>query len=199
MHLIGITGLAGSGKDTAAGQLRELLQADGQAAAVAALAAPIKDMLLALGVPAPYLHDRALKEQPVPGLGLSYRALAQTLGTEWGRALDPDLWIRVAELRARHLVGEDGSIPALIYTDIRFPNEAAWIRRHGGRLMRIVRPSVAPVRSHASEQHVHDLSVDVEVLNSGSVQDLRVKLERQLQAWGLLSGPAPGQHEEAAA
>ncbi len=34
MHLIGITGLAGSGKDTAAGLLRELLQADGQAAAL---------------------------------------------------------------------------------------------------------------------------------------------------------------------
>lgn len=34
MHLIGITGLAGSGKDTAAHQIREMLRDDGQQAAL---------------------------------------------------------------------------------------------------------------------------------------------------------------------
>ncbi|WP_337878409.1 hypothetical protein [Caldimonas sp.] len=196
MHLIGITGLAGSGKDTAAHQIRKLLRDDGQQAALAALADPIKDMLLALGVPAPYMTERALKEQPVPGIGLSYRALAQTLGTEWGRALDADLWIRVAELRARHYVGEDGIIPTLIYTDIRFPNEAAWMRRHGGRLLRIVRPGVAPVRPHASEQHIQHMEVDVEIDNSASVDELRATLAHVLHRWGMLS--AAGREEAAA-
>lgn len=194
MNLIGITGLAGSGKDTAGRLIRDLLVCEGapNGAFVTALADPIREMLAALGVPRRYMTDRTLKELPVPGFGLlSYREMAQTLGTEWGRALDGNLWLKVAELHARQLVTEAGGTPTLIYTDIRFPNEANWIRRHGGRLMRIARAAIDPVRAHASEWHIKDLPVDAEVLNDGSLEQLRARVRERLVGWHMLDTNEP--------
>lgn len=170
--IIGLTGYAGSGKDTAAAYLREALEARGHRVSCAAFADPIRAALLAMGVPSSYIYTRELKEQPVPGWGKSYRELAQTLGTEWGRSLvGDDVWVRRIE---RHIEGLFNRPAVLIATDVRLQNEADWITTRGGMLVRVDRPGVAPVRSHSSEASQQELrGIEHLLPNDGDLVRLR--------------------------
>ena len=167
--LIGLTGLAGTGKDSAA---QYLCQEYGFVQA--AFADPIRSMVLQLleeaGIDHAWVTERRLKEEPIPGLGVSARALMQTLGTEVGRTLSPNLWIRHLALR----LGLDDlprSTPVhdrIVISDVRFPNEAAWLLANmRGRLVRLHRSSAPGVRLHASEQQVLDLPASVDLWNDG--------------------------------
>lgn len=166
--IIGFCGYAGVGKDTAANAIGEYCERQLGKPGRFAFADPMRDMLLALGVPAEYMVDRNLKEQPIPGLGRSYRQLAQTLGTEWGRVCHgEDFWVRALAARVDKFDGDVVLIP-----DVRFPNEAKWIRSQGGYLARITRPAWAAVNPHESERHVAEMSAEFEMLNTGSKEDL---------------------------
>lgn len=161
--LIGLTGRAGSGKDTVAQALRGEFGNLG----IVSFADPMRAMLRAMGVPPNYMTDRSLKEQPVPGIGVSYRLLAQSLGTEWGRLIDPDLWLRIA---ARKIYSAPPGVH-IVVPDVRFDNEALLIRSMGGQVWRVNR-TVEAVRAHASEAGVSDNLIDLEIDNSGSLDDL---------------------------
>ncbi len=168
LALIGLTGLAGTGKDSAAQYLCEQY-----GFVQAAFADPIRSMVLQLleeaGIDHAWATERRLKERPIPGLGVSARALMQTLGTEVGRALHPDLWVRHLRMRLG-LDGQPSSAPVhdrIVLSDVRFGNEAAWLRARGGRLVRLHRDTAAGVRPHASELQVLDLVPDVDLWNNG--------------------------------
>lgn len=171
--LIGLTGRAGAGKSTVAAYLQ-----DQYACAEIAFADPIVNMIGSLladaNISGAWMTERALKEQPTP-LGFSYRELAQSLGTEWGRGLAPDFWLRVAAQRlyALHASGDN-----VVISDVRFPNEAAFIQAHGGVLVRVLRQDLPAVRQHASEAHVDQLPITTELLNFGSVATLHDQVDR---------------------
>ena len=177
--LIGLTGRAGAGKSTVARMLE-----DGYAFTPLALADPILDMIHALfasaGIDGAWAVERVLKEQPTP-LGFSYRYLAQTLGTEWGRRVSADLWLRVLDLRLQSpaLAGEN-----IVVSDIRFPNEADMITQRGGVIVRVLRPPgtaaylPALTAGHASEAHTDVLPVTTELLNFGSLATLQDQVDR---------------------
>lgn len=184
--LIGLTGRAGAGKDTAGAYLE-----DQYACCAIALADPIRDMLCALlhhiDVDEAWLTERALKERPIPALGLSYRHLAQTLGTEWGRDLvSMGLWVHIAAYRVTQ-IRELGS--NIVVTDIRFPDEARWLRAMGGTLVRIERPDrSSEVRPHISEAHTDTLPAEHTLCNHGSVADLHQMIDTLMAD---LRGPLP--------
>lgn len=167
--LIGLTGLAGAGKDTVRNVLAHKHGFEG-----IAFADPMRNMLTALletcDISTAYLTERELKERPIPELGVSYRAMAQELGTGWGRALDQDLWLKIAQARVK--VCEESSCPGVVISDVRFPNEAAWIKSQGGVVWRIIRPGIEPVRTHESEAHANTLPYDYTILNQGTIDDL---------------------------
>jgi len=143
--LIGITGKARSGKDTFAEMLeRELDEALGvlSLTSVASFADPIKDMLYG-GLD---LEDKDPEAEEV--YGKSYRYLAQALGTEWGREMiDPDIWVR-----AFHAQYKDDTNP-IILTDVRFENEARFIRDRVGVIVHMERPDqeIIAESGHKSE------------------------------------------------
>jgi predicted ATPase len=89
--IIGLTGPAGSGKDA----VRDILEDLGLIGF--AFADPIRNMIRGLltdnGLSDDWMDDRNLKERIIPALGVSYRQMAQTLGTEWGRGLRSDFWL----------------------------------------------------------------------------------------------------------
>lgn len=150
--LIGLIGRAGVGKDTVRQMLVDEYGFDG-----IAFADPIRAMLGALLDMVHQHHghmtQRELKEQPIPTLDVSYRELAQKLGTEWGRNLvDPALWVRV--LAARVAAMRSMGAHHIVVSDVRAANEALWIVQNGGELWHIVRPSADPVREHSSEADV---------------------------------------------
>jgi hypothetical protein len=171
--LIGLVGRAGAGKSTVAGMLSE-----DYAFTELAFAEPLLDMVCALfahaGIDGAWAVERALKEQPTT-LGFSYRHLAQTLGTEWGRGLAPDFWVRVMEHRLSSPALEGDN---LVISDVRFPNEAELITRRGGVLVRVLRNGPGHTRAHISEQHVDTLPVHTELLNFGSTATLADQVDR---------------------
>lgn len=170
--VIGIAGRARSGKDTLADMLLALYGGYRYA-----FADPIRKMLLAIGIDMsdPYWIDK--KEEEIPALGRSPRYLMQTLGTEWGREMvHPRLWVYLA---AQQLFNRGRG---MIISDVRFEDEAEWIRQQGGLVIHITRSSAKTVNPHASETGVAVIPHDVVVFNDGSLEDL------QQTVWGLFNG-----------
>jgi hypothetical protein len=183
--LIGLVGPAGCGKDTVAEMLQQHWELAGHSSALTAFADPIRamcrDFLLHAGVQEPdrYLFDRTLKEAVIPEIGVSYRHLAQTLGTEWGQqCIGRDVWIRVLDHRLRAYC--ERQVTHFVIPDTRFTVEADWVRAQGGRIWRIERPGVAPVRQHVSESGVAHVKADRVIHNNGTLEDLSKAVRYEL-------------------
>lgn len=175
MKIVGLTAPRGAGKDTAALTFGEL------GYRCIAFAEPIKHAVEDMfSLDAEVWTDRQLKESTlhdsglVPGLHCSPRYLAQTLGTEWGRDLiAPDVWVRAVESKIKAEARLYGA-QKFVVTDVRFSNEAEWIRSLAGRVVEIDRPGYNWNPEHASEVGPADELVDHTLLNTGSLADLRV-------------------------
>lgn len=167
--IIGLTGYAGTGKDT----VRALLEEHGYTGLAFAdpIRAMIRELLTSNGIEADWMDDRACKEAVIPSLGVSYRQMAQTLGTEWGRNLQPDFWLRIAGAFMDDRI-DDGDTHFCI-SDLRFCNEAEWVRERGGVIWRIRRDAATPVRPHPSEEEIAHIDADWQIHNNGSFEDLR--------------------------
>jgi hypothetical protein len=156
MIILGLTGAAGSGKDTAADYL---VQAHGFTKVFHA--EPIYAMLAAMGFPAPDTRD--LKEAVDPFWGFSWREAAQTLGTEWGRSLSHDIWLNALKVKLKKLEAE--GVNKVVVSDARFANEAEHIRQVGTLIAISGRKADLQGReSHKSEAgfqlSIEDKSVD---------------------------------------
>lgn len=172
MTLIGIAGPARAGKDTVAAQLRA------RGFETMAFAEPLRWMLYA-GLGIDPLSPSLGKEEPIPWIGRSPRELLQTLGTEWGRELiNPDLWVIRASQRLWRL-RVDG-VERIVFTDVRFENEAAWIRSEGGAMWHVERPEAPAVNAHVSETGVIAQPGDQVIRNDGSLTDLAQRISRAL-------------------
>lgn len=170
MKLIGITGKAGAGKDTAAAAMVD------HGYQIVSFADPIKEAInTMMGWNMSQWSNREWKETPQPPLGVSPRFLATTLGTEWGRQIvDSDMWVKLAIDRA-------GSYPTII-PDVRFDNEAKMIKNAGGIVIEIVRPNNPyPAVNHSSENGVSPEYVDHQIVNDGDVGDLIFRVDNLLR------------------
>ncbi|MGT2507886.1 deoxynucleotide monophosphate kinase family protein [Cupriavidus basilensis] len=169
--LIGITGRAGTGKDTAAAHLRAK-----HAFRQIAFADPLRDMLVAgFGLePADFQPGR--KEEVHAHVGKSPRQLLQSLGTEWGRTLvAPDIWVRLAEARIRAQLVDGGR--GVVVSDVRMENEADMIRKLGGTVIHLHRAGARRVAEHTSEHGIGFGHGDIEMFNNGSPLELFEQLD----------------------
>lgn len=96
---------------------------------------------------------------------LSPRVVLQTLGTEFGRAVDIDLWIKIGLwqrgelLKGGHgytsqlgLYPQPGEFVNLVFiTDCRFRNEALAFNALGALMIRVLTGTKLPPATHASE------------------------------------------------
>ena len=140
------------------------------------------------------------KETVDPRWGLSPREIMQRIGTEVGRSIHSETWIK------RGLWGVQAAMEGEPYqyklgdrfevrteahqdwaiTDVRFPNEAAAIREAGGIILKVLRPSLAiPPREHLSESSVDLVQADGVIVNDGSLRDLRENTLGCLRALGF--------------
>lgn len=171
--LIGIAGRARSGKDTVANFIIAAIGGYRYS-----FADPIRAMLAPLGVNMSDPYWQARKEELIPALGVSPRRMMQTLGTEWGRQLiNPDLWLIMAHQRLL----QNG--PGMVIPDVRFDNEAAWIRKHGGRIIHVFRPDTKAVEAHASEDGIEMQDTDVRLFNSGTLEELQFSVRGLLRVY----------------
>ena len=180
MKLIGITGKARSGKDTAASYL-----AHKHGLIRYSFATPMKAAIKAmLGLSDRHM-DGDLKEAEIPWLGVSPRRIMQTLGTEWGReTIREDLWVVLAQRQWDQVSNptEDTFHTGMIVPDVRFEDEADFIRRNGGVVIHIKRDAAAQIESHKSEAGVRVCAGDLVIANNGTLADLYHVLRREVSA-----------------
>lgn len=177
-RLIAICGPAGSGKDTVA----KMVEPWGYEHA--ALADPMKRFCQEV-----FGWDYArlwgpseCRNAPDPRWGgLTARKALQTLGTEWGRTMHPDLWLRYA-LRPG---------PQRVFSDLRFKNEVQAFRDAGAFLVRLYRPGsdgglTGSQLLHPSEtemQTIPDSAFHWVIQNDGTLKDLDDKVRDMVRTW----------------
>ena len=166
LSVVGFCGKIGSGKTTAAFYL-----CDTHYYMRTRFAQPLKNMLRALGCSEAEI-DGDKKQQPCDLFGgKTPREAMQLLGTEWGRAIYPDIWVHAwyRGLKGKRIVADD----------VRFPNEAEVIHELGGRVIGLRRGTPdKKFDGHASEAMAFE--PDVWIDNNGTVEELYEKLEAVL-------------------
>jgi hypothetical protein len=148
MKIIAFTGLAKSGKTTAANYIPGVK--------ILSFADPVKQIALKS-----FNWDGVKDEKG--------RRLLQVIGTECGRAYDNDIWVK----KMRELLDKNTGHKGIIaIDDCRFDNEAVLVRELKGIVIEIHRPGCAP-DGHASEQGVSQHLVDKHIMNDGTLDDLK--------------------------
>jgi hypothetical protein len=147
MILIGLSGHAGTGKDTAATYLNRT-----QGLKIYHFADALKEACVAaFGMGLNAFTEQQYKNVPDPYWNYTPRQLAQLVGTELFRTRFGDnFWIRRLELEFRK-APPTGAIIA----DVRFQNEANWIWEQGGYIINLTRLGCTGnvgIENHASEQ-----------------------------------------------
>jgi hypothetical protein len=165
-QIIGLHGLPRSGKDSIAKMLISVHNFERMA-----FADPLK-------AAAAHLLDRPLaqchgtvdgfdREAIMPEWGFSMRWFLQILGTECMRQqVRHDFWINRMETAVRKAQATGDS--RIVITDVRFQNEADFVRDAGGKMIEVRRPGLAP-SSHVSDTRIE---CDFTIYNDSSLDDL---------------------------
>lgn len=157
MRLIGLAGLARTGKDTTARRLET------HGFGIDWFAAPIRKAVAdTLGVSLPELEQ--IKDSPIGWLdGVTPRRMMQTLGKEWGcDMIHPQIWIK-------SLFNRIDPVRAMVIADVRDDFEAEAVRARDGLVVHIARPGVKKVETHITESGVTFVPGDAKILNDGSL------------------------------
>lgn len=197
LPVVGLTGKAGSGKDTAAQTLVN------RGFCKIALADAVKRAAMDI-----YGYDTGalwgaseMRNCAAFAMGEPRaRHVLQQLGTEFGRALRKDTWIVRLFQEMDTVISKSGqtyyphsgvhpgwhlrTYTGFVVPDVRFNNEAEAIRKVGGIVLSIDRPEVGPsVPDHASEQGVYPgLCADI-IFNDEGVPALHAKVEYAVKTY----------------
>lgn len=107
------------------------------------------------------------------------RFLLQKMGTEVGREIISDnIWIDIAMRKA-------AAFEDVVFTDVRFENEAKAVHESGGVIWRVDRPGVGPVNGHKSDTGVADIDADTIIDNGAGFGSLELKVLAALEVVGV--------------
>ena len=117
------------------------------------------------------------KEKVIEPWGISPRTIYQRLGTEVGRGIDVNIWVKNAEMFVRQNAGF-----TVVITDVRFSNEAFWIHNCGGVVINIVREqNDIKENKHSSEDGLKPDDIDLTIYNNGTIEDMCNELTYHVQ------------------
>ena len=137
MKLIGISGLARSGKDSFYEMAAELLENMDIASKRYAFADSLKeecDQLLTNNINISAFTSDDNEKRII-------RPLLVTYGTEIRRKLNPNCWIE----KIQSSVKKDISLNKVVFiTDVRFPNEQQWVHQLKGESVHVTRKGINP-------------------------------------------------------
>jgi hypothetical protein len=165
--IVGFAGKARSGKDTAGAYL-----VDNYQFLRYSFAQPLKDATKIMF----HLTDKQIenKEKPAEPWGRSPRELYQKVGTDIARNIDVNVWVKGAEIFKNDNPGR-----SIVITDVRFSNEAFWIRDQGGIVVYLQSETrgIYENGEHSSENGMKGDDVDIIIQNDGTINALHEKLE----------------------
>jgi len=176
--VLGLSGWARSGKDTIADYL-----VDVEGYTKVSFAQPMKEAMYRLNprITVNEVQNTALRvgidvygwdglKERSPDI----RGLLQRFGTEVGREMfGENFWVDYA-LNAI----EDGS--KVVFSDVRFPNEADAIRQLGGKVYRVERAGVQAANEHISEHALDGYKFDGRIQNNGSIEGLYANVGQEI-------------------
>jgi len=175
--IIGLSGWARSGKDTVANYLIEkhgfvrVSFADQMRTALYNLnpGIDLNGYRISLRTAVDIMGWEDLKSQSD-----DIRGLMQRMGTEVGRKLwGEDFWVQAA-MTSLPLSGD------VVFSDVRYPNEAEAIQKSGGEVWRITRDGVGPANDHTSETSLDSYTFDQYLPNDGLIEDIWAHIENLL-------------------
>src|SRR5699024_9811199 len=106
------------------------------------------------------------------------------------RQIDPDVWIRQVE-QSMHVWENMRYVKGIEVSDARQPNEIEWARNNGFTIIRVTADDQTRLQraqeadhhytmkdlGHETEKHIDSFSVDYDVINDGTVDELRRKID----------------------
>ncbi len=171
-RVIGIHGRGGSGKDTVAQMIDEIIP---HTTEFIATARPIKDALgILLGLTREQMYDPIEKEVVIDRFGKSARQLMQEFGTACKELYGQDIFANILKWRI-----QDSCEDVQLITDVRFLSEVNVIRQFPSSIIiKIVRPEefLTNHSNHESEIPLDDSVVDYVVYNDGTLAELKQKI-----------------------
>lgn len=127
------------------------------------------------------IHDYAIKRA---GLNISKDSnLLQHLGTAWGRAIDPDIWVKACLKDISTYIEETRREKNVFITDCRFTNEADALKKQGFYLVKVhrdtlLRGDIGRDANHASEIDLDSYQGwDCIIENNGTLQEFHEKID----------------------
>jgi len=178
LEIIGITGYKNSGKDTLAEYFinkgyHKISFADSLKEACKAIFSFSDDQL----------HNQNFKEKEDIYWKHSPRELLQKIGTELFRNtlpkictnIDKDIWIRSIERKILKLNIEN-KITKFVIPDVRFENEAEFIRKNKGTIIFINR-NILNNDFHESENKINIIKYDIKINNNNTISDLYAAID----------------------
>ena len=175
-RIVGLSGVARSGKTTVSTYLHELYGYEN-----IKFAKGLKDMLRAMGLSEEQIEG-SQKEIPCDMLcGKTPRQLQQWIGTEFGRNLvGENLWCNIWKNNVERYLTVDRYALRVVVDDVRFPNEVDAVKDMGGLVIRIERPGITKINNHPSETSLDDMTWEHKIINDGNIADLYNKVHKIL-------------------
>lgn len=181
--IIGLTGLSGSGKDTAANWLVENKGFERRA-----FADPLRNLLFHMDPKVATREGTVLHLQDIVEREGSWsraqlvhpqvRRLLQTFATDFIRnKVDEDFWVKLSLYDIDPFVN-------LVFSDVRFMNELQALKKIGGVIVNIKSPLAEVNRmGHVSENV--ELLFDRQIKNSGTLQEFHLGLGSLVESLGI--------------
>lgn len=177
MKIVCISAKAQHGKDTTAGFLKEVLEAQGKKVLIAHFGDAVKF------VAEKYFGWNGKKDE-------AGRTLLQYVGTERVRAQSPDFWVNFV---VSMLTFFNGEWDYVLIPDCRFPNEYEIFKDYGfeATLIRVERPGfdnglTPDQKAHPSETALDGYPFDAVITNGGTLDQLKHAIEYAIYAEGIV-------------
>ncbi len=120
--------------------------------------------------PAEYKFNKELLYTP---LNMSYREALQKVGESFRASFGEDIWIKNLEIGIQDV----RKFYNVVISDVRYLNEAEWVKNQGGILINIVNPRLLSSDKHISEISLDSYKWDYVILNNGSKRALLHKID----------------------
>lgn len=177
--LIGVTGYKGSGKDTFAEIIKEFM---GDAPKISPMnwLTPASDKVhmhayadalkrvcaIMYDIPIEWFYDNEKKNMVLEQYPYcKVREVLKRVGTDAVRLQFPDTWVEATSRNVKKSMERYGALVTFV-TDVRYPdNETAYIKKHGGVIVRIYNPHVHLDSDHSSETGIDEIPADYVINN----------------------------------
>lgn len=143
---------------------------------------------------------KRLAHETFPNVGIlsKPRALYQQYG-QLMRQIDENVWVnhleRAVNGAIKYRVNSGAERVGVVITDLRQPNEYEWARANGFTIVRVTAPDEHRLAranaegdkfteadlAHETELHVDGFEVDFDLVNDGSISDLKAKMDAVME------------------